>query len=266
MKKGITKPNIKNIVDPVITPDTYYQDYMYTTFSMFKILLDKSPLHFKYYSENPIKESAAMRFGTAFHKYVLEGESFEKEYIVEPNIDKRTTLGKKTWLTFVQNNASKKWITEDNMKLIKEMYKVITNNKHFNLMNNCLKEHIHLWENKSRDMLCKCRLDAVNFEKEYIIDIKTTRDASPKVFEDIIVKNKYHMQAAYYLDGTELKDYYIFAIEKSPPYGMCIYKLDKSIIQEGRNEYVKGLAIMKEIKVRGEAGYNNDKIKTLKWN
>ena len=72
------------------------------------------------------------------------------------------------------------------------------------------------------------------------------------------------MQAAFYLDALQMEDYYIFAIEKSAPYGLCVYKMGKSIIEEGRKEYVKGLHIMKEIwDTNINKDYNNEQIKIV---
>ena len=226
---GIPRPTIKNIVDNVINDDNYYQDYMYTSFSMLKLLLSKSPLHFKYYSEKPITETAAMKFGTAFHTYLLEPEKFKKEYVREPNVDKRTTLGKQTWAKFLERFSDKKWVTESELNSIEEMANILKENKHY---------------------------------KE-LIDVKTTRNASPEAFGETIINQKYHMQAAYYLDGTGLDKYYIVAIEKVAPYGVCVYKFSKKLIEKGREEYIKGIEIMKEITTKGYSGYNNDEIKLI---
>ena len=226
---GIPRPTIKNIVDNVINDDNYYQDYMYTSFSMLKLLLSKSPLHFKYYSEKPITETAAMKFGTAFHTYLLEPEKFKKEYVREPNVDKRTTLGKQTWAKFLERFSDKKWVTESELNSIEEMANILKENKHY---------------------------------KE-LVDVKTTRNASPEAFGETIINQKYHMQAAYYLDGTGLDKYYIVAIEKAAPYGVCVYKFSKKLIEKGREEYIKGIEIMKEITTKGYSGYNNDEIKLI---
>ena len=85
-----------------------------------------------------------------------------------------------------------------------------------------------------------------------------------EVFEETIIKAKYHMQAAFYLDALQMENYYIFAIEKTAPYGLCVYKMGKSIIEEGRKEYTKGLHIMKKVWDTGiSKDYNNEKIKTV---
>ena len=261
---GIPRPTIKNIVDNVINDDNYYQDYMYTSFSMLKLLLSKSPLHFKYYSEKPITETAAMKFGTAFHTYLLEPEKFKKEYVREPNVDKRTTLGKQTWAKFLERFSDKKWVTESELNSIEEMANILKENKHYKeLIKGCLVEHIHLWENVSKEHKCKGKMDAINFQKGHIVDVKTTRNASPEAFGETIINQKYHMQAAYYLDGTGLDKYYIVAIEKVAPYGVCVYKFSKKLIEKGREEYIKGIEIMKEITTKGYSGYNNDEIKLI---
>lgn len=109
------------------------------------------------------------------------------------------------------------------------------------------RESIYLWENKTAGILCKGKLDAVNHDKKYIVDLKTTRNASPEKFKELLMNAKYHMQAAYYLDALGYSDYFIIAIEKDRPHCVCTYKLSKEMIQEGRKLYMDGLKSYKKI-------------------
>ena len=58
---------------------------------LFKIT--KSPLHFKWSMENKEEKTAALIFGSACHKYILERDDFDSEFAVALNVDRRTKAG-----------------------------------------------------------------------------------------------------------------------------------------------------------------------------
>jgi len=243
------RPKIERVKDSEVTDKTYYEDCMYMSNSMLKTFIEKCPKYYVHRLENPIKPSAAMKFGTAFHMLMLEGvDKFNEHYIEEPDVDKRTTLGKATLTKFNQTIKGREAISRrDNIKLM-SMYAELLENKNFHLIEDCNEiEQIYLWKNKDVDMLCKGKLDAVNTKGKYIVDLKTTRSASPENFTELIMSAKYHMQAAYYLDALGYDDYYIVAIEKDAPYCICTYKLSKNIINQGRELYMGGLTYYKSI-------------------
>jgi hypothetical protein len=69
------------------------------------------------------------------------------------------------------------------------------------------------------------------------VDLKTTRNANPESFKETIIEQRYHMQAAYYCDALGFKDYYIYAIEKTKPHCVCLYKLSSETLEKGRILY-----------------------------
>mgnify|MGYP003678746018 CR=1 FL=1 len=237
------RPEIKRIKDSEITDNTYYEDCMYMSNSMLKIFIEKCPRHYGYRLENPIKPTAAMKFGTAFHMLMLEGlDKFKANYVQGPDVDKRTTLGKVTLAKFNQTIGDREVVSPKDFNKLMIMHSELLENKNYNLIEECNEiEQIYLWENKDVNMLCKGKLDAVNTRGKYIVDLKTTKNASPENFTELIMNAKYHMQAAYYLDALGYDDYYIVAIEKDAPYCICTYKLSKNIINQGRELYMSGL-------------------------
>ena len=243
------KPKIEIIKDNEVTDKTYYEDCMYMSNSMLKVFIEKCPRYYVHRLENPLRASAAMKFGTAFHMLTLEGiDEFNKHYIEEPDVDKRTTLGKVTLEKFNKKRGNREAVSKKDTHKLMGMYSQLSENKNFNLIEDCNEiEQIYLWKNKDLDILCKGKFDAVNTKGKYIVDLKTTRNASPENFTELIVNAKYHMQAAYYLDALGYDDYYIVAIEKDAPYCICTYKLSKKIIEQGRELYMGGLTYYKSI-------------------
>jgi hypothetical protein len=235
-KKKIIKP----IIDKHLTNDNYYRDYMYVTSSTLKLFTDNCEKKFDYLTNNPPKASSAMRFGTAFHMLCLEGvDEFNKHYAVEPDgIDKRTTLGKTTWLQFVESSQGKEHVSFKDWQTMTAMNIALREHLNSIMLFGCDEfEKIVAWENLEHKMLCKGKPDAISYKQKYIVDLKTTRNANPESFKETIIEQRYHMQAAYYCDALGFKDYYIYAIEKTKPHCVCLYKLSSETLEKGRILY-----------------------------
>ena len=266
-KKEVKKKEVLKmtpIIDNEVTDLNYYDDHMYMTNSTLKMFIDKCPRAFQHVLDNPIKERAPMKFGSAFHMLVLEDKEFSKHYAVEPDgVDRRTTIGKNMLQRFNETLGNRTAISYKDFSLMQGMNTHLKASKHYSLLENCTQfEKIYLWKNEVHDILCKGKLDAVNTRDKYIVDLKTTRDASPETFKETIINQKYHMQAAFYCDALGYKDYYIYAIEKSKPYCICVYKMSKDMLKAGRLMYTQAIIDYKAYVHGGELpqDYNEDKI------
>ena len=266
-KKEIKKKEVLKmtpIIDNEVTDLNYYDDHMYMTNSTLKMFTDKCPRAFQYVLNNPIKVTAPMKFGSAFHMLVLEDKEFSRHYAVEPDgIDRRTTLGKSTLLQFNESLAGRESISHKDYILMQSMNTHLKANKHYSLLEDCNQfEKIYLWNNEALDIKCKGKLDAVNTRDKYIVDLKTTRNASPDGFKEIIINQKYHMQAAFYCDALGYKDYYIYAIEKSKPHCICVYKMSEDMLKAGRLMYTQAIIEYKAYIHGGElpVDYNEGQI------
>ena len=76
---------------------------------------------------------------------------------------------------------------------------------------------------------------------DWISDIKTTIDNSPRAFKSEIYRRKYHLQACFYCDalGYDPYNFRFIACEKTKPYTVKVYALDDAEIENGRKEYQK---------------------------
>lgn len=182
--------------------------------------------------------SPALEFGSACHKWILEEDDFQSEFIVF-NFDKRTKEGKMRWQEAQDENLVV--ITESQFQQIQAMKDALVPEA-MDLLKGALVEQSVYWERDN--VLCKCRPDAMFLEdkkdfsnkpKAILVDYKTTADASPKGFEKSVRNFGYHQQASWYIDGIvglgyEVTDFYFIAQEKTFPYANKVYRLgDKSI-------------------------------------
>jgi exodeoxyribonuclease VIII len=80
-----------------------------------------------------------------------------------------------------------------------------------------------------------------------LVDLKTTTDASPAGFARAVERYRYHVQAAYALDGWPqagggtVERFVFIAVEKTPPYAVGLYDLSPALLRQGRWLYQQAL-------------------------
>jgi hypothetical protein len=107
-----------------------------------------------------------------------------------------------------------------------------------------------VWTDRASGVLCKGRMDrhSPDLAGGAIVDLKTTKDASPLAFERAIFSYGYHRQAAMYLGGAKAlgiaaRHYVIIAVESAPPHGVGIYRLTEGAVQGGADQLRPLLAL-----------------------
>lgn len=93
---------------------------------------------------------------------------------------------------------------------------------------------------------CRGRIDFLR-DDGVVVDLKTTRDASPEGFSKSLLTYRYHVQAAYYLDGLRAlghtpKAFVFVCVENRAPYEAAVYAIDQTALEIGRAEYRADLA------------------------
>jgi hypothetical protein len=242
--------------------------------------LKKSPKHFWAKHINPDREpqeeTEAMRFGKAFHMYLLEPQKFMTSYVVAPNIDKRTKIGKEIHAVFMANSEGKYVISENDIKTIKCMRDSILNKKSSRILfNGGLAEHELYWRDRETGINCKAKPDyhfkpCELFPNGAIIDPKTTGSANAEEFSKSIYNFGYHNQAAWYCDaykeeyGTDIDPIFInVPIEKETPYECGFYVADEIMIKMGRKENRRLLNLYNECLNTGKWDGYPDKIEYI---
>lgn len=203
-------------------------------------LLNKSPQKFKWEEEHPEPPTAAFRLGAAFHKLVLEPETFDEEYVGTPDFDKRTKDGKAMYNAFLEKAGSRTMLDYDEIQTIIGMRKAVMENPTARvLIEKGLKEHSIFWKDKETGIELKCRPDILlKDDVKVIVDLKSTISADTKSFTSECIRYGYDVQSAWYKDGvqTEYPGEYSFiyiAVEKKPPYAVNVMEMDKLMIEYG---------------------------------
>ena len=213
-----------------------------------------SSRHFAYYLQNEQVSKPEFDFGNAFELALIDkvkGSNEFKQSCIILDESKRPEQDK--GINSKINQAWKKEI------LSSEKYVLSTDDKlHIdNMVESCLADDVikallkfteyqesFFWTCPETGVNCKTRPDITKRKKNVILDIKTTKDASPKWFTRDIVNYDYPLQGFMQMQGSvhsgfmpEVDEYFWLAVEKSEPYNAVIYRFKKEEWQVVEDRY-----------------------------
>lgn len=209
----------------------------------------RSPLHCRYEIDHPREETDALLLGKLLHVAVFEPGRLSSEFYVMPKCDRRTKEGKELYAAALKESEGKTIIYQDEMSKVQAMAAEILKHpraKHFTQAAGMC-ELSMLWE--TQGTLCKGRLDRrVELPgTHYIVELKSTRDASLTWFPRDVHRFGYAMQAAWYCHGHEVitgqkAGHVLIAVESDPPHAVAVYMLTDASQQAG---YAEAMAHLK---------------------
>jgi len=209
----------------------------------------RSPLHYwaRYVDPNRIEPepTAAMLLGTAVHSCVLELDQWDQRYVAAPEgIDRRTKAGKELFAAWEAEAAGRIVISRSDLDQVHAMARAVYTHPAaamlLKLPGNA--ETTHMWIDAATGLQCKCRPDWLTTDGSLIVDLKTTEDASPAGIRKSIANFRYHVQAAWYLDGIERaigrrpEQFLFVCVEKRAPYACAVYAADAEMIDAGAKQ------------------------------
>ena len=232
-------------------------------------LLRKSPAHYLYAVTHPNESTPAMEFGTAAHKFILEQESFFDDYVIAPEVDRRTKAGKAAWAEFMELLGDKEVIKPADLEVIRAMDEAVLANPTAAALLKTGRHEVPIeWTDPDTGEPCKCRPDCLTEYggQKYIVDYKTTNSCEDGHFERACRTYGYKLQAAMYTEGVfaETLESYKFAFvaqEKNPPYAVRVYFCDQGFIDEGREQFRDLIELYHVCKKTNQwPGYENEEL------
>jgi hypothetical protein len=181
----------------------------------------QSPNHYLAYVTKTIDPSPAMELGSAIHCAILEPDKFVERYAIAPAVDRRTKEGKSTWQEFSDANAGKTILTEQDAAQIQCVNDAVTQcTPACDLLAGCE------FELSTRDLIAEFPFTGIAdaFGGDYVVDLKTCRDASPEGFMRDASNLKYHWQATIYRLLFHVERFYWIAAETTAPYNVAVYQ------------------------------------------
>jgi hypothetical protein len=234
----------------------------------------RSAAHARYEFIHPSESTHTQDLGSAIHAVLLEPDSVERDYAVRPaDLPTRGPGSRKAlWAWKEEIAATGKVILDkqDDLATLRGVRDAVRDHPlalEF-LTAPGLTEVSALW--RFDDTLCKARPDRIVEVAgwTWVVDVKSTPDASPGAFARSCVNFGYYLQAAFYLDGLEElaprdRRFAFVAVEKTPPFGIAIYEPDIVFLEAGRDEYHRHLRTWRSCLESGRwPGYPTD-IETL---
>jgi hypothetical protein len=211
---------------------------------------------------NPAKKNIdALVTGTAFHSFVLEPEKLENEFRVLPSFSGKGSQARKNeWLEINSHYNIISMETYERVNKMRDSVMAHPFYKTFMEPGGTVEESL-FFTNYETGADCKIRPD---FRGEYVVDLKSTIDASYNGFLKSVKKFRYDVQGAFYTDGLNECGHFpngfvFFAVEKEPPYLCQVFYMGNAMHDEGRRKYLKDLEIYVECKTTGHwPGYSQD--------
>ena len=210
--------------------------------------LRKSPAHMQAAANNS-EESESMALGSLFHCMVLEPEELSARYIKAEKFDRRTAAGKIAAEKFATENKGKIIVDPEDWEKADIMAdSARSHTKAGKLLDAAaFVEGVVLFEIDG--IPCKAKLDL--FAHGFVIDLKSTKDASPESFQRDFVKYGYHIQGAFYrraarAAGLDCRGFAIIATENNSPYCSAVYELSENALRLGDQIINKLLPVWQE--------------------
>ena len=231
--------------------DMPFEDYNEIPAYRASDLKDVDKCIYSWKNKEGFEESPALLEGRVQHTVFLELHNFDKEFIIEPKLDRRTKDGKAAYAKFKEQVGNLTPIPETLYDVCMERRETIA----------------HLipdGENDKTELtLCyqlhgqpfKSRLDW--YDGKRVWDLKTCRDASPRGFKTAINSFRYHMQASLYIDacravGLPIEGFSFLAQEKAQPYPYVVYEMSDEAIKYGQAKNEQALHALLEAEKSGE--------------
>lgn len=205
-----------------------------------------------HYLKSSFKATDAMNFGSAVHSAILE-DSEDIAVLPELNLSKdykypwNTKEGKKIKEQFLEDNKGKIIITQEEQKAIQKIQNNFNNHSLAKRLVQRLTESEVSYYGTIDDVEVRVRPDGIK-EDDYIIDIKTSNDASPRAFRNSVYNFAYHLQACFYSEalGYEPAKFRFITIENKYPYTVEVFAMSSDMIEYGKNAWRVALANWKE--------------------
>jgi exodeoxyribonuclease VIII len=250
--------------------------------------IGRSPLHYwaKYMDpeRRPQEESAARIVGRALHCLLGEPDKFDNQFCLTPKIedhphavktiDDIASLADKKGISLPKGSKTKMFealkeklpevVLWDEFKDQCTAGKAVLNPDQWDQvhrMRDAAMKHPSVkvllakgsfeqsfyWMHPTFGVLCKCRPDFLTADG-VVIDFKTAEDASPDGFKASAWRYRYHVQAAFCVEGVSAHQsaagpFINLVIEKEPPYAVAVYEQDSETLAPGASEVNRNLEL-----------------------
>lgn len=214
---------------PAVEDETYHSWDCMSRSQIVKRLQGRPLAWIRHQAEQPEEgETSALAVGRAFHLAVFEPDRFGEEVEVGPT----KTRTSKAWAEAQADNPGATMVSDAEYEMVQRMTAAV----YAKPAARTFLDSIDMVETSVVGELHGCpvkvRLDALSGSTSAILDLKSTRDASPIEFEKAIHNYGYHIQGDLYQtvalqQGVRAAHFVMICAEKEPPYLVAVYRLNE---------------------------------------
>ncbi len=205
-----------------------------------------SPRLYKARREQPREDTDTLRGGRANHTAVLEPDTFLLNYLCWRKSDGIRRGAK--WEAFKASAGDRTIITEEQYRTAIAVRDAVRSHKVAKVLlsDSGRAEASIRWTHARTGLACKSRLD---WWGSALVDLKTTRDPSPRKFAADAARLGYAMQLAFYADavasvGGGAPPVKIIAAQSVEPFDVVVYSVDEATLAIGRQQYEEAIDLL----------------------
>jgi len=227
-----------------------YSEIKAVNFSTLKAM-SKSPAAYRYAVQMPREDTPAMLMGRAVHCAVFEPDAFDSRFVVYAD----GRRAGKTWEAFKTANLGAEILKpEERLTALAMRDAVRGNPMAAPYLTDGLAEVTIEWD--AQGIPAKGRIDWIGPEG-VLVELKTTRDVTPRRFQAQAADLAYHAQVAWYKWGAiqagfEIGAVKIIAVENLPPYDVIVYDVPLPVLAEGEKKFFGWLDRLAECTAKDE--------------
>jgi exodeoxyribonuclease VIII len=261
MIERFTPPALPHIEEGL--PDSIYHSMPLMSASRLRILDRSTSLHLAHDMANP-SDSPALALGRALHCRALTPSMYLRDFVVAPQVDRRTKEGKAAWESFVASSGNRTVLTSDQHDEVLAMVSSIERHPDARMIVSELagRAELSLFA-EIGGVPAKSRFDRLVevAGERIIVDVKTTSgSASQSEFEKTIWNFGYGIQSAFYLEmaracGVPAQHFVFVVVEKTAPYAVAVYRFSDEIANAFRPRMLELVAQYKQFLADGPRGY-----------
>lgn len=250
-----------------LNDDNYFDDINYINHSLLTQAW-KNPEHYQMIMagwRDPSKDTAAIEFGKASHRGLLQPDKYMQKYLIFDDADKCVEISGKDWqknnkkprgtneyrawyadvVARASNNGQKLMPIEDHTTIQNMVDRALSVPQIREYLDYTLKEQIVQYQYQGLRM--KGMADVTD-GYSFILDYKTLWHGVALQQESlmkVIIEHNYHSQQFSYGQGMNIKDKLILFQQKVYPYTPVIVKLSDAMIKEGQRHFDEMVANLK---------------------
>jgi hypothetical protein len=196
-----------------------------------------SPRMYRWRLTHPEPRKESFVLGGAIHCAVLEPDLFSSRYGIYAPV-----RNGKDWIAWQKANPGVESLKPDQFERVFSAAIAVRQDRvAAPLITRGRFEHIVTWVDEVTGIPCKGRLD---YLREFVVDLKSTRDPAPSQFERAAANYGYAAQTAFYHDGAtraQLIDGrerpYIIAARSGGDFDVAAFQLTEQALEQGRAMY-----------------------------